>query len=53
MKNSVVKTTKFMFDDLCIKENMASSFIFIFKIMPENAVSGAIGREVFQIKKLL
>ena len=47
MKNSVVKTTKFEFDNLCIKENVLFDFNFFLKAMPENAVSSAIGRGTY------
>ena len=53
MKSSVVKTTKFEFDNLCIKENVSFDFNFLLKAMPENAVLSAIDREGYTSKKLL
>jgi len=51
LKSSVVKTTKFEFDNLCIKENVSFDFNFFLKAMPENAVLSAIDREGYTSEK--
>ena len=51
MKSSVVKTTKFEFDNLCIKENVSFDFNFFLKAMPENSVLSAIDRECYTSEK--
>ena len=53
MKSSVVKTTKFEFDNLCIKENVSFDFNFLLKAMPENAVLSAIDREGYTSEKTI